>query len=148
MNGLGDIKAFVARWIDSVAAAIVGVLTSFRTRKSVQVIEEDNGTLRDPGRRRARHAVRAAVRADHHGRRPDRLAASRECRGDAARQSCGTGAEGIALPVPSARAAAARDRISRRRGARADRPADAVGRERCGVRLEPRQRPPAPTAWW
>jgi general secretion pathway protein L len=45
MNGLGDIKVFVARWIDTVAAAIVGVLTSFRTRKSVQVVEEDNGTF-------------------------------------------------------------------------------------------------------
>lgn len=45
MNGLGDIKAFVARWIDTVAASIVGALTSFRTRKSVQVIEEDNGTF-------------------------------------------------------------------------------------------------------
>ena len=45
MNGLGDIKAFIARWIDIVAAAIVGLLTSFRTRKSVQVTEEDNGTF-------------------------------------------------------------------------------------------------------
>jgi len=45
MNGLGDIKAFVARWIDTVAAGIVGLLTSFRTRKSVQVTEEDDGTL-------------------------------------------------------------------------------------------------------
>ena len=45
MNGLGDIKIFVARWIDTVAAAIVGLLTSFRTRKSVQVVEEDNGTF-------------------------------------------------------------------------------------------------------
>jgi general secretion pathway protein L len=45
MNGLGDIKAFIARWIDMVAAAIVGLLTSFRTRKSVQVVEEDNGTF-------------------------------------------------------------------------------------------------------
>ena len=44
MNGLGDIKAFVARWIDTVAAAIVGLLT-FRTRKSVQVVEEDSGTF-------------------------------------------------------------------------------------------------------
>src|ERR1044072_5769582 len=45
MNGLGDIKAFVARWIDTVAASIVGLLTSFRTHKSVQVVEEDNGTF-------------------------------------------------------------------------------------------------------
>jgi len=45
MNGLGDIKAFIARWIDIVAAAIVSLLTSFRTRKSVQVIEEGNGTF-------------------------------------------------------------------------------------------------------
>ena len=45
MNGLGGIKVFVARWIDTVAAAIVGLLTASRTRKSVQVAEEDNGTF-------------------------------------------------------------------------------------------------------
>jgi general secretion pathway protein L len=45
MTGLGDIKAFVARALDSVAAAIVALLTSFRTRRSVQVIEEDEGTF-------------------------------------------------------------------------------------------------------
>ena len=45
MTGLDDIKAYLARWIDWVAAAIVGALTSFRTRKSVQVVEEDNGSF-------------------------------------------------------------------------------------------------------
>ena len=45
MNGLGDIKAYLARWIDAVAAAIVTLLSSFRTRKSVQVTEDDNGSF-------------------------------------------------------------------------------------------------------
>jgi general secretion pathway protein L len=45
MTGLGDIKVFLARWIDTVAAAIVAVLSSFGTRKSVQVIEQDDGTF-------------------------------------------------------------------------------------------------------
>jgi len=45
MNGLGDIKAYLARWIDAVAAAIVALLSSFRTRKSVQVTEDDNGSF-------------------------------------------------------------------------------------------------------
>jgi general secretion pathway protein L len=43
MNGFGDIKAYLARWIDTVAAAIVDLLTSFRTRKSVRIAEEDDG---------------------------------------------------------------------------------------------------------
>jgi general secretion pathway protein L len=41
MTGLGDITAYLSRWIDSVAAAIVGLLNAFRSRKSVQVIEEE-----------------------------------------------------------------------------------------------------------
>jgi general secretion pathway protein L len=45
MNGLGDIKAYLARWIDAVAAAIVALLSSFRARKRVQVTEEDNGSF-------------------------------------------------------------------------------------------------------
>lgn len=45
MTGLADISAFVSRWIDSVAAAIVGARMSFRSRRSVQVIEEDNGSF-------------------------------------------------------------------------------------------------------
>ena len=34
MTGFGDISAFVSRWIDSVAAALVNAL-SFRSRKTV-----------------------------------------------------------------------------------------------------------------
>lgn len=45
MNGLGDIKAYLTRWIDTVAAAIVSLLTSFRTRKSVRIVEEDDGSF-------------------------------------------------------------------------------------------------------
>jgi general secretion pathway protein L len=45
MTGFSDISALVARWIDSVAAAIVGARTSFRSRRTVQVIEEDNGSF-------------------------------------------------------------------------------------------------------
>jgi len=45
MTGLADIRAFVSRWIDSVAAAIVGARTSLRSRRSVQVIEEENGSF-------------------------------------------------------------------------------------------------------
>ena len=44
MTGFGDISAFVSRWIDSVAAALVNAL-SFRSRKTVQVIEEDGGSF-------------------------------------------------------------------------------------------------------
>ena len=32
MTGLGDITAYLSRWIDSVAAAIVGLLTVVRAR--------------------------------------------------------------------------------------------------------------------
>ena len=40
MTGLGDITAYLSRWIDSVAAGVAGML-SVRARRSVQVIEED-----------------------------------------------------------------------------------------------------------
>ena len=45
MSGLGDVTAFLSRWIDSTAAAVVGMFSSFGRRKSVQVIEEENGSL-------------------------------------------------------------------------------------------------------
>jgi general secretion pathway protein L len=45
MTGLADISALVSRWVDSVAAAIVGARTSLRSRRTVQVIEEDNGSF-------------------------------------------------------------------------------------------------------
>src|SRR5262245_50505659 len=44
MMGFDSISAFVSRWIDSVAAALVNAL-SFRSRKTVQVIEEDEGSF-------------------------------------------------------------------------------------------------------
>jgi general secretion pathway protein L len=40
MTGLGDITAYLSRWIDSVAAGITGMLSA-RARRSVQVSEED-----------------------------------------------------------------------------------------------------------
>jgi general secretion pathway protein L len=45
MSGLGDITALLSRWIDSSAAAVVAMMSSFGKRKSVQVIEEENGSL-------------------------------------------------------------------------------------------------------
>src|SRR5215210_6366205 len=45
MTGFDGIKAFFSRWIDSVAAAIVSLFSSFATRKSVQMIEEDTGSF-------------------------------------------------------------------------------------------------------
>lgn len=45
MTGLADITGYFSRWIDSAAGAIVGMLSSFRTRKTVQVIEEDSGSF-------------------------------------------------------------------------------------------------------
>ena len=135
MNGLGDIKVFVARWIDTVAAAIVGAADVVPHAQERAGGRRGQRHVRDI-RRRTRHAVGPAVRARDGGRRTDRLAESRQRRGDAARQSCGTGTEGLALPVPPARTAAARDRVPRRRGAHADRPAHAVERERRRVRLD------------
>ena len=50
MTGLGDITAYLSRWINSVAAGIVGVL-SVRARRSVQVIEQDGSfVLQTAGR--------------------------------------------------------------------------------------------------
>jgi general secretion pathway protein L len=45
MTGFADISALVSRWIDSVVAAVVGARTSFRSRRNVQVIEEENGSF-------------------------------------------------------------------------------------------------------
>ena len=45
MTNLGDIRALLSRWIDATAAAIVGALSSVGARKSVQVIEEDDGSF-------------------------------------------------------------------------------------------------------
>jgi general secretion pathway protein L len=45
MNGLTDIKAYLARWIDTVAAAIVALLASLRARRTVTVTEQDDGTF-------------------------------------------------------------------------------------------------------
>jgi len=43
MNSLPDIKAYLTRWIDAVAAAIVALLLSLRRRKTVAVVEQDDG---------------------------------------------------------------------------------------------------------
>ena len=45
MRGLSDITGTLTRWIDSVAALIVGALSRLGTRKRVQVIEEDDGSF-------------------------------------------------------------------------------------------------------
>ena len=45
MSGLGDITTFLSRWIDTVAAAIIAMLSSFGSRKRVRVTEEDGGSF-------------------------------------------------------------------------------------------------------
>jgi general secretion pathway protein L len=45
MTGYADLSAFFSRWIDAAASAIVAAISSFTTRKTVQVIEEDSGTF-------------------------------------------------------------------------------------------------------
>src|SRR5215212_1060727 len=45
MTGLSDITGLFSRWIDAAAGAIVLGVSSFGTRKSVQVIEEDAGSF-------------------------------------------------------------------------------------------------------
>ena len=45
MTSFGDISTLFSRWIDATAAAITGALSSFGTRKSVQVVEEDEGSF-------------------------------------------------------------------------------------------------------
>ena len=45
MSSLSDITGYLTRWIDSVAAFIVGALSSLGTRKRVQVVEEDDGSF-------------------------------------------------------------------------------------------------------
>ena len=43
--GYADIAAYFSRWIDTTASAIVSLLSSVRTGKTVQVIEEDAGSF-------------------------------------------------------------------------------------------------------
>jgi general secretion pathway protein L len=45
MTGLAEIRGLLARWIDATAAAIVGTMSSFGARTTVQVIEEDEGSF-------------------------------------------------------------------------------------------------------
>jgi len=45
MSGLTDIKAYLARWLDTVAAAIVALLASLRARRRVEITEQDDGTF-------------------------------------------------------------------------------------------------------
>jgi general secretion pathway protein L len=45
MTGYGDLVAYFSRWINTTAQALVGLFASFGTRKTVQVIEEDSGSL-------------------------------------------------------------------------------------------------------
>lgn len=45
MNGLDDIKGWLTRWIDTVALAIVTLLSSLRARRKVDVVEQDDGTF-------------------------------------------------------------------------------------------------------
>jgi general secretion pathway protein L len=42
---LGDITAFLSRWLDSAAAAIVSAFSSLSKRRTVQVVEEDGGSF-------------------------------------------------------------------------------------------------------
>jgi len=53
MTGLSDITSLFARWIDSVAAALVGAISTFGKRKTVQVIEQDEGSFVIQGERGA-----------------------------------------------------------------------------------------------
>jgi len=53
MTGLSDITGLFARWIDSVAAALVGAMSSFGKRKTVQVIEQEEGSFVIQGERGA-----------------------------------------------------------------------------------------------
>jgi len=43
--GYAEIAAYFSRWIDATAAAVVSLLSSFRTSKTVRVIEEDGGSF-------------------------------------------------------------------------------------------------------
>ena len=45
MTGLSAITALFSRWIDAAAGAIVSAFSSFGRRKTVQVIEEDEGSF-------------------------------------------------------------------------------------------------------
>src|SRR5258707_969902 len=45
MTGLSDITALFSRWIDAAAGAIVSAFSSFGKRKTVQVIEEREGSF-------------------------------------------------------------------------------------------------------
>lgn len=45
MIGYADIAAYFSRWIDNAASAVVGVMSSFGARKSVQIIEEESGSF-------------------------------------------------------------------------------------------------------
>ena len=132
--GYADIAAYFSRWIDTTASAIVSLLSSVRVGKTVQVIEEDDGLLRDPVGSRC--AIRAAIRARADHRWKARRRAPRQHHRDAQWQPGGTEAAARPRAVPPARVAAARDRVSRRRGSPADRSPDTVDRERRGLRLE------------
>jgi general secretion pathway protein L len=43
--GYAEVAAYFSRWIDTTAQAIVSLLSSFGTRKTVQVIEEESGSF-------------------------------------------------------------------------------------------------------
>jgi general secretion pathway protein L len=45
MSPLPDIKAYLVRWIDMAAAAVVDLLVSLRRRRTVQVVERDDGSF-------------------------------------------------------------------------------------------------------
>src|SRR3954463_14362213 len=45
MMGYADLAAYFSRWIDTTAQGIVSALSSFSSRKTVQVIEEDSGSF-------------------------------------------------------------------------------------------------------
>jgi len=45
MTGYADLVGYFSRWLDTTAQAIVALTSSFGTRKTVQVIEEDGGSF-------------------------------------------------------------------------------------------------------
>jgi len=45
MTGLSDITALFSRWIDTAASAVVSAFSSLGKRKTVQVIEEGEGSF-------------------------------------------------------------------------------------------------------
>ena len=114
--GYADIAAYFSRWIDTTASAIVSLLSSVRAGKTVQVIEEDTGSFVIQSDRAAPSGLPfervQIIDGKLAGAHPDSIIAHAQW------QPGGTEAAACPRAVPPARVAAARDRVSRRRGPR------------------------------